>query len=185
MVAGVIRQNLNNAVLSRQTIDEILRTFLGNTARFVVYLEEIEPFNSEELASFALKAGLAGITIYKSGQAVSGPDDWFPLPYTDLQADGSIRHSADRQIIFMALPLVTGTEPSDFIIVGFDARRIEILQKKTGLKALLAALSALPTDFKKELPFLGALLKNENDYEIAAKHRSAFQRRGTLNNFRR
>ena len=74
----------------------------------------------------------------------------------------------------------------------YQLRDLDGLRKKPStselidwLKALLAAGKNGKTDFQKELPFLGALLKNENDYEIAAKHRSAFQRRGALNNFRR
>jgi signal transduction histidine kinase len=145
MVAGVIQQNLQNAILSQQTISEIIGTFLGNSARFVAYLEQIEPFNSEELASFALKAGLAGITIHhNSGKIVSGPAGWFTLPVAESRADGTIHHSKDRQIIYMTLPLDSGKNQQGYIIVGFNAHHIEILQKKTGLKALLTAVSSLP-----------------------------------------
>ncbi len=147
MVAGVIRQNLRKAILSRRTINEILTTFLGNSARFVTYLDEIEPFNSEELTAFARQAGLAGIIINRhDGEVVSGPAAWFPLALKDLRADGLIRYSGNRRIIFMALPLGsrTGAEGKDMIVVGFKAGRIEILREQTGLKSLLAALSSLP-----------------------------------------
>ncbi len=69
----------------------------------------------------------------------------------------------------------------------YELRALEGLRKKPStselidwLKALLAAGSR-GRELKKELPFLGALVKNENDYELAAKQRRAFQRRGGLN----
>ena len=74
----------------------------------------------------------------------------------------------------------------------YQLRELDGLRKKPStselidwLKALLAAGHNGKADLQKELPFLGALLKNENDYEIAAKQRSAFQRRSTLASFRR
>ena len=74
----------------------------------------------------------------------------------------------------------------------YELRALEGLRKKPStselidwIKALLAA-GGRGGELKKEMPFLGALVKNENDYEIAAKQRSAYQRRGGLNTaFRR
>lgn len=74
----------------------------------------------------------------------------------------------------------------------YQLRETEGLRKKPStselidwLKALLAAGHNGKVDLQKELPFLGALLKNENDYEIAAKQRNAFQKRSPLASFRR
>jgi len=75
----------------------------------------------------------------------------------------------------------------------YELRDLDGLRKKPStselidwLKALLAAGGDYRGNLKKELPFLGALLKNENDYELAAKQRSAYQRRGSLTSaFRR
>ena len=74
----------------------------------------------------------------------------------------------------------------------YQLRETDGLRKKPStselidwLKALLAAGHNGKVDLKKELPFLGALLKNENDYEIAAKQRNAFQKRSSLASFRR
>ena len=61
MLADVIKRNARTAVLSQEIIEEIMQTFLGNTARFIDYLNTIEPFSSDELASFAQEAGLTGI----------------------------------------------------------------------------------------------------------------------------
>ncbi|MBN2705538.1 MAG: MoxR family ATPase [Deltaproteobacteria bacterium] len=74
----------------------------------------------------------------------------------------------------------------------YALRELEGLRKKPStselidwLKALLASGLDQKADLKKELPFLGALLKNENDYEIAVRQREAFQRRGALSGLRR
>jgi MoxR-like ATPase len=75
----------------------------------------------------------------------------------------------------------------------YELRDLDGLRKKPStselidwLKALLAAGIDTGKELKKELPFLGALVKNENDYELAAKQRSAYQRRGNLTSaFRR
>ncbi len=74
----------------------------------------------------------------------------------------------------------------------YQLRETDGLRKKPStselidwLKALLAAGHNGKVDLQKELPFLGALLKNENDYEIAAKQRQAFHKRSTLASFRR
>ena len=74
----------------------------------------------------------------------------------------------------------------------YQLRELDGLRKKPStselidwLKALLAAGHNGKVDLQKDLPFLGALLKNENDYEIAAKQRIAFQKRSSLASFRR
>ena len=74
----------------------------------------------------------------------------------------------------------------------YQLRELDGLRKKPStselidwLKALLAAGHNDKANLQKDLPFLGALLKNENDYEIAAKQRIAFQRRSSLTSFRR
>ncbi|MCD6429668.1 MAG: MoxR family ATPase [Deltaproteobacteria bacterium] len=74
----------------------------------------------------------------------------------------------------------------------YQLRELDGLRKKPStselidwLKALLAAGHNGKVDLQKDLPFLGALLKNENDYEIAAKQRQAFQKRSSLAAFRR
>lgn len=43
-VASVIQRNAENATLSEKTIEDILIIFLGNSAKFVDYLNTITPF---------------------------------------------------------------------------------------------------------------------------------------------
>ena len=68
LVAEIIQLSARGSVLSKKAVEEILETFLGNTARFIGYLDKVEPFTSEELTAFAAEAGLAGIRIHKEGK---------------------------------------------------------------------------------------------------------------------
>ena len=79
LVAEVIHMNARNAVFSREVTEEILRTFLGNTARFVNYLDTVEPFTPEELTAFAAETQLSGITIFgcRDCTAIAGPPGLF------------------------------------------------------------------------------------------------------------
>ena len=63
VLASVIESYAHRAVLSQELIEEIIKTFLSNTTRFVDYLNAVEPFLSHELTAFAQEAGLAGIRI--------------------------------------------------------------------------------------------------------------------------
>ena len=74
LVAQVIQLSARGSVLSKRAVEEILEAFLGNTARFVDYLDKVEPFTREELTAFSEESGLVGIGIQKAGKmVVEGP----------------------------------------------------------------------------------------------------------------
>jgi len=54
LAADIILLNTQNAIMAEDITGKILATFLGNTARFVKYLESVEPFSEEELSAFSL-----------------------------------------------------------------------------------------------------------------------------------
>lgn len=66
LLADAVRLYARGAVLAGEATDQILTTLLGNSARFVVYLDDIEPFTAEELTAFADESGLAMIRILRS-----------------------------------------------------------------------------------------------------------------------
>ncbi len=72
MVSKIVRLNAAGSLDARQSIEELLQHLLGNTARFVSYLESIEPFAEDELEAFSRESGLEGITIIKQN-----PPDFF------------------------------------------------------------------------------------------------------------
>ena len=99
MVAGVIQLNVRGAVFSQEVAEEILQTFLGNTARFVDYLDGIEPFAPEEITAFADETNLAGIRIHKgNGEIVEGPPKWYPDKSSNYNEAPQFKHLEEERI---------------------------------------------------------------------------------------
>jgi signal transduction histidine kinase len=141
ILAGMIKRNAGTAVLSQEIVEEIMQTFLGNTARFVDYLNDIEPFSSNELASFAHEAGLAGIRIAGGTDGIiEGPLGWFPDEAIVCgKAGQSLRHQQAKHLYYLVWPRKS---QKGCVIVGITAVRIEKLQKGIGLPHLLETLSS-------------------------------------------
>lgn len=145
LVAGVIEENLRNAGLAEQTIEEIIKTFLAEKARFIEYLDSIEPLRSSELTALARETGLVGITLVRPGGAtVVGPDNWLsdtppcnPVPET-------MRYDRQRKTGYAVYGATDGESAISCIIIGIDAAKILALRERTSLPVLLANLSALP-----------------------------------------
>jgi two-component system, NtrC family, sensor histidine kinase HydH len=142
-VADVVKRNARSALLSQEVITEIMQTFLGNTARFVDYLNNIEAFSSDELAYFAQEAGLAGIRINSTdSDIIEGPPGWLALPGDRCtEKEERFHHLPERHMYCLEKPLVGG---NGCIVVGIASERIETLQEQTGLQHLLETLSGLP-----------------------------------------
>lgn len=70
MVSKIVQLNAAGSIDARRSIEDLLHHLLGNTARFVSYLETIEPFVEDELEAFARESGLEGITIVKQGTPI-------------------------------------------------------------------------------------------------------------------
>ncbi len=142
MLASVIKRNASTAVLSQQIVEEIIQTFLGSTARFVDYLNDIEPFSSAELTSYAQEAELAGIRITgQSDVPTEGPLGWFSdQSFSCDNADRTLRHLSNDHLYYLGWPRANH---KGCIIVGIAAFRIEKLQEQIGLPRLLETLSGL------------------------------------------
>ncbi len=141
LVAGIIGLHAKGTVLSQQVIEEILKTFLGNTTRFVEYLDSIEPFDQEELSAFALESGLAGITIFRAqGQMTEGPVGWLGDNKPDCPMNQRLVHLSDRHLMVLMTPLDEG---NGCIITGIRAERIELLQQEIGLPEAFRAVEGL------------------------------------------
>ncbi len=142
LVAAVVRLHAKSAVLSQMVIEQILSTFMEDTAKFVDYLDSVEPFTPDELTAFSQEAGLAGIEITRAGGKITeGPQNWAPpnCP-TCSQKTGLIHIPQAHQYLYI-LPKKNG---NGCIIIGIAAKNIEELQREIGLKKVLATLSSLP-----------------------------------------
>lgn len=145
MVAGIIEENLRNSLLAGEVIDETVRIFLYNSGKFVHYLESIEPFNVDELASFAKESGLAGITVVRPSAMVSGPPDWLPSKPDCSQTANSVNYSYESGLATLSYSTGVGSDSLiSCLVVGLDVHRVTTLREKTGLPSLLATLSSLP-----------------------------------------
>jgi len=142
MLAGVIELNAKGALLSQTSVEEILDLFLGNTARFVDYLDDIEPFTDEELTEFAKGYGLEGIFIRRGdGTFAMGPPKWFQNSDALCSGEaGSLRHFPDQHLYIAVWHPAPG---AGCIGVGVKALAIEELKEKIGLDRLLKTLTGL------------------------------------------
>ncbi len=145
LVAGVIEENLRHAALAERTIEEIIRTFLGEKARFVEYLDSIEPLRTSELTALARETGLVGITLVRpSGATVAGPEDWLARVPECGSASPAIRYDRRERIGYTVYPAGDDAPDISCIILGIDAGKILALRDQTALPVLLATLSDLP-----------------------------------------
>ena len=142
LVARIIEVNARGAVLSQQTTEEILFTFLGNTARFVDYLDSVEPFNTKELTEFAKEVRLSGISILRADTTqVQGPDNWYTEPAPALEPVPRLHYDKNRHLYIFSWPR---QEIKGWVVVGIEAAKIESLQKQLGLPNVIEAITRLP-----------------------------------------
>ncbi len=148
------------------------RPFWG-TWRFADYLDTVEPFSEDELAAFALEAGLAGIRIIReNGDFTEGPPGWFSPSYMTCTENASdLQHLAADHLYFLTLPREAG---SGCVIVGLTAVHIEKLHDQVGLSHLLHTLSELTgiryvriESFDGHHPKAEVILTDEPDRELA------------------
>lgn len=143
MMAAIIEEHLANAAQAQATIDAVTTSFLRDKARFVEYLNTIDPLQPEELTALARETGLLGIALVRKDKTVvGGPAEWLSGPQRcDLSVD-QLHYDPSRQT---ALLLYPAAEPEiDCIRVGLDAHAMIELRDKTALPMLLANLSRLP-----------------------------------------
>ncbi len=141
LLAGVIRFNADRAVLSQKIVEKIIGTFLGNSARFVDYLDLVRPFTEDELTEFAMEAGLSAIRIVKEkGKFTEGPKGWFDNNNVCDAKNQSLSYIKNGRY-FLSIPRA---EAKGCIAVGISDAEIEKLNKEISLSRLLQFLSNLP-----------------------------------------
>ena len=105
LVSEVVATNLTSTQLSLQVIEKVVTSFLANTARFVGYLDEIEPFTADELTGYIEENGLAGILIYRQGQPmVMAPDNWFTMAQGREYHQQQLVHLAQQHLYVLICP---------------------------------------------------------------------------------
>ena len=140
MLAGIVRMNIDRAVLSHEVVEEILATYLGNTARFVAYLDDVQPFSENELTAFAAEAGLSGISVRRpDGDVSEGPPGWAgDSASIGDTADNVLTHLPQAHLYILQIPGFSG---AGRIRVGIETGRIESLHEQVALPYFLRSLS--------------------------------------------
>jgi two-component system sensor histidine kinase HydH len=140
LVGDAVGLHARGAVLAQELGDGLLSAFLGSSARFVDYLDGIEPFRAEELTAFAAEAGLALIRVVRPDGAVQGPAGGVPLPAADCSGLERPRLLPDRQVLLYGIPRSGG----GCVWVAMAAGPLEALRAAVGLPQALAAVRQLP-----------------------------------------
>ncbi len=141
LLAQVIQLNADNAMAAGEVVKKVAHTFMLNSARFIDYLDAIEPFSSSELSALAQESGLRGISIYNNQQEVSGPRLWegkIKHNVPKLNENIQFSHNPDLHLFTLTYPR---TESQGEIRLGLDARQLEALQNQVGLEQLLITLN--------------------------------------------
>ncbi|EFK06613.1 ATPase/histidine kinase/DNA gyrase B/HSP90 domain protein [delta proteobacterium NaphS2] len=142
LVAEIIQLSARGSVLSKKAVEEIFETFLGNTARFIGYLDKVEPFTSEELTAFAAEAGLAGIRIHKKGRKdIEGPPEWLPPPTPGCGGTFGLEYAEKKRLYLFSLPT---QKSSGCVMVGITDKQVRIMQESLGLKNVIRTISEIP-----------------------------------------
>lgn len=140
LVAEVVQLSAQGSLLSKKAVEEILEAFLGNTARFVDYLDQVEPFTPGELAAFAEEAGLKGIAIIRAkGKDVLGPVEWLPKASDFCGSTPSLKH-----ITAAHMYVLSWRKDGTCILVGISDTGIRQLQEQLGLDHVLDTIASLP-----------------------------------------
>jgi len=142
LVAGVVRLHARGAVISEDIINKVVSLFLFNSAKFVQYLDSVEPFTADELQAFAAESGLRGISLVRNdGQTVSAPEHWFPEVPSRLQAPvGKLHYAATKHLVFFRAP---GSGDLKEVILGIDAKDLENFHQNVGLPKVLSEVKKL------------------------------------------
>ncbi len=141
LAAGIILLNTRHAMMSDQVMSEIIASLLGNTARFVNYLESVEPFSERELEAFADESGLAGVGIQRNtGVRIEGPVGWLRKGHAEVCSSGGLFHFPDEHLLVFSY---IDSLSSECIYLGIKADKLEKLHEKIGVKSTLKEIARL------------------------------------------
>ena len=141
-MADVIELSVRGALVSQRVAEELLEALLGNTARFVDYLDNIEPFSSEELSAFAKESGLVGIRIFgEKGKHAEGPPRWSRGITLNCTEKATLEHRAKQNLYLFSWPRM---DAPGCVVLGIEDKKIASLEEQLGLENVIKTISALP-----------------------------------------
>jgi signal transduction histidine kinase len=141
LLSDAVALQARSAILAQEVIDSILTLLLGSSARFVDYLDGIEPFSEDELSAFAAEAGLSMIRVIGAGRTRQGPPGQSVDDGSGCEALDQLLHVPDTHTLLFG---VARADVEGCILVGLDSHRFEHLKEAVGLRQALAGLEQLP-----------------------------------------
>ncbi len=143
LAAKIIKINAQNALKAKSTSHEIVESFLKSQSRFIRYLENVEPFEPQEIWAFAKEAGLAGVTIVngKRGTITESKENWLGADPDELcnKKSGLFINNSKRLFMYVS----PWEKDKICIVTGVDATDILEIQKEIGPKNTLRQISTL------------------------------------------
>ena len=145
VLGAVVELNIRNSLMSHRAMESIIGNALENSARFIRYLNQLEPFTARELEAFANESGLAGITIFSpNGKVVTGPEGWLPRPPED-QENGLIFMAGAHLYTYVVPPLKESpfSRGNDGIVVGMSSEQMDRIQETLSVEHLIKLLNQM------------------------------------------
>ncbi|HRY14682.1 MAG TPA: ATP-binding protein [Candidatus Competibacteraceae bacterium] len=141
MLADAVSLHARGAVLGHQVTDAMLIGFLSNSARFIDYLDRVEPFRDQELTAFAAEAGLSAIRVIRPDSVNQGPPDWNPGASLNCDHLQRLLSLPDIQELAFGAPR---QGRAGCVLVSMDSRPVDELRNAIGLARALEAAATLP-----------------------------------------
>ena len=146
VLGAVVELNIRNSMTNHGALETLISHSLENTARFVRYLNQLEPFTGQELEAFAKASGLAGITIFRTHDksTVAGPRGWLPRPPNEKD-NGLIFLPRSHLYLFAVPPLNQKqfSHGNDGIVVGMSSKQMDKIQETQSVEHLIKRLNRM------------------------------------------
>ncbi|WP_296808859.1 ATP-binding protein [Thiocapsa sp.] len=141
LLSDAVALQARGAVLAQDAIDSILTVLLGSSARFVDYLDGIEPFTEDELSAFAAQAGLSMIRVIGPDRNIQGSPGVRDEVWPGCGILQRLIPVSDTQTLVLGVPRA-GIDGC--VLVGVDSRSLDRLKAAVGLPRALENLATLP-----------------------------------------
>jgi len=144
VLGAVVELNIRNSLTNHSALETLIGHSLENIARFVRYLNQLEPFTAQELEAFAKASGLAGITTFSPQRksTIAGPPEWLHRPISDKD-NGLIFLPHSHLYLFAVPPLSQKpfSHGNDGIVVGMSSQQMDKIQETQSVGHLIKRLS--------------------------------------------
>ena len=146
VLGAVVELNILNSMTNHAALETLIAHSLENSARFVRYLNQLEPFTAQELEAFAKASGLAGITIFSphGNSTIAGPPEWLSRPI-DNGDNGLIFLPQSHLYLFSVPPLTSKnfSRGNDGIVVGMSSEQMDKIQETQSVSHLIKRLNQM------------------------------------------